>query len=141
MEKRKVTNLPKRLYDVWYEGSLVLGTSHMYNYGLAENMVREDSGSKTAVPPFIMHAPELYQNRTIGIVERVIPYVDQMQQIHIKLQQLIAKARPAGIFLDIDGIAEIDMGDGNFLSPLEIIKIYDETGNVIGSSSTAEGGL
>jgi hypothetical protein len=62
-----------------------------------------------------------------------------MQQIHIKLQQLIAKARPNGVFIDIDGLSEIPLGDGSFLTPLEVIKIYDETGNVLGASRDTAG--
>ena len=58
-----------------------------------------------------------------------------MQQIHIKLQQLIAKSRPNGIYIDVDGLEEVAMGDGTFLSPLEVIKIYNQTGNVLGTSS------
>lgn len=129
----------KKSIDVWYEGGLVLGTDQIFNYKLCENMVRPNGHLNLTMPSYSMYAPELYQNRTTSLVGRIIGYVDQMQQIHIKLQQLIAKARPNGIYIDIDGINEINMGDGNFLTPLELIKIYDETGNVLGTSLTTEG--
>ena len=132
-------DVSKKIIDVWYEGMLILGTEEIVNYKLCENMIRPEGLLNITAPNFIVYAPELYQNRTKSLVERIIPYVDQMQQIHIKLQQLIAKARPNGIYIDVDGLNEIDMGDGNFLTPLELIKIYDETGNVIGSSQTFEG--
>ena len=129
----------KKTIDVWYEGTLILGTDKIFNYKLCENMVRPEGLLNITIPNYILYAPEMYQNRTKSLVERIIPYVDQMQQIHIKLQQLIAKARPNGIYIDVDGLNEIDMGDGNFLTPLEVIKIYNETGNIIGTSVTAEG--
>ena len=129
----------KKNIDVWYEGAFVLGTDMVFNYGLAKNMVRPKGKLNMTHPSYIVYAPEMYQNRTIGLVERMITYVDQMQQTHIKLQQRIAKARPSGIYVDVDGMSEIDFGDGNFLTPMELIKIYDETGNVLGSSITAEG--
>ena len=132
-------DVAKKVIDVWFEGTLVLGTEHVFNYKMCENMVRPKGYLNRTLPPYLFYAPELYQNRTKSLVERIIPYVDQMQQIHIKLQQLIAKARPNGVIIDIDGLSEIDMGDGSFLSPLEVIKIYDETGNVISTSKDASG--
>ena len=129
----------KKPIDVWYKGSLVLGTEMLYNYGLCENMVRPKGYLNKTLPDYLMYAPELYQNRTRSLVERVIPYVDQMQQIHIKLQQLIAKARPNGVRIDVDGLSEVTLGEGNALTPLELMKIYDETGNVLSSSINAEG--
>ncbi|NRA77267.1 MAG: hypothetical protein HRU18_03580 [Pseudoalteromonas sp.] len=129
----------KKTIDVWYEGILVLGSQYIINYGLCENMIRPEGYLNRTVPSYIAYAPELYQNRTRSLVQRIIPYVDQMQQIHIKLQQLIAKARPNGIYIDVAGLNEINMGDGSFLTPIELIKIYNETGNVLGASTTEEG--
>ena len=129
----------KKDIDVWYEGTLVLGTEHMISYGLCENMIRPKGFLNRTVPNFIVYAPELYQNRTKSLVARIIPYVDQMQQIHIKLQQLIAKSRPNGVYIDVAGLEEISLGDGNTLTPLEVIRIYNQTGNVIGASTTQEG--
>lgn len=138
-ENYKGYDVVKKTIDVWYKGSLVLGTEHLYNYGLCENMVRVNGYLNKTLPNYIMYAPDLYQNRTRNIVETVIPYIDQMQQIHIKLQQLIAKARPNGVRIDVDGLSEVTLGDGNVLTPLELMKIYDETGNVLVSSINSEG--
>ena len=129
----------RKIIDVWYEGCLVLGTQHLFNYKLCENMVRPEGYLNLTSPNYIVYAPELYQGRTSSTVGRIIPYVDEMQQIHIKLQQIIAKARPNGIYIDVAGLNEITMGDGNVLTPLEAIKIYDETGNILGTSLTHEG--
>jgi len=129
----------KKTIDVWYEGALILGTDKVFNYKLCENMIRPSGFLNITAPNYIFYAPEIYQNRTKSLVERIIPYVDEMQQIHIKLQQIIAKARPNGIYIDVAGLNEINMGDGNSLTPLEAIKIYDETGNVLGTSLTQEG--
>tara|TARA_R110000851_G_scaffold157101_1_gene299908 strand:- start:114 stop:2555 length:2442 start_codon:yes stop_codon:yes gene_type:complete len=132
-------DVSKKVIDVWYEGTLVLGTEHVFNYKLCENMIRPKGYLNRTLPSYLFYAPDLYQGKTKSIIGNIIPYVDQMQQIHIKLQQLIAKARPNGVFIDVDGLSEIDMGDGSFLSPLEVLKIYDETGNVIGTSKDASG--
>lgn len=132
-------DVSKKNIDVWYEGILILGCGKLINYKKCENMIRPNGLLSITQPNYVLYSPELYQNRTKSMVERIIPYVDQMQQIHIKLQQLIAKVRPNGIFIDIDGLSEIDMGDGSFLTPLENIKMYNETGNIIGAGKTIEG--
>lgn len=132
-------DVEKKMIDVWYEGALILGTNHLFNYKLSENMVRKDGLLNITSPNYLLYAPELYQNRTRSLLERIIPYIDQMQQTHIKLQQIIAKARPNGIYIDVAGLNEIQLADGNILTPLEAIKIYDETGNVLGTSVTEEG--
>lgn len=129
----------KKVIDVWYEGSLILGTDKIFNYKLCENMIRPEGSLNITYPNYIVYAPEIYQNRTTSLVSRVIPYVDEMQQIHMKLQQIIAKARPNGIYIDVAGLNEIAMGDGSVLTPLEAIKMYDETGNILATSLTAEG--
>lgn len=132
-------DVSKKVIDVWYEGSLVLGTEYIFNYKLCENMIRPKGNINITYPNYLFYAPDLYQDRTKSLIGNIIPYIDQMQQIHIKLQQLIAKARPNGVFIDVDGLEEIPLGDGSFLSPLEVIKIYDETGNVLGTSRDAGG--
>lgn len=132
-------DVSKKVIDVWYEGTLVLGTEYIFNYKLCENMVRPKGYLNKTLPSYLFYAPDIYQGRPKSLIGNIVPYVDQMQQIHMKLQQLIAKARPNGVFIDVDGLNEVDMGDGSFLTPLELIKIYDETGNVLGTSKDASG--
>jgi len=138
-EYAKEYDAVKRNIDVWYEGILILGCGELINYKMSENMIRPEGLLNMTQPNYSLYSPELYQNRTKSTVERIIPYVDQMQQIHIKIQQMIAKVRPNGIFIDIDGLNEIDMGDGTFLTPMDNIKMYNETGNIFGSGRDAEG--
>lgn len=129
----------KKVIDVWYEGTLIMGTDKIYNYGLCKNMIRPDGYLHRTEPNYVVYAPDLYMNEALSTVEKCIPYIDLMQQVHIKMQQLIAKVRPSGIYIDVSGLNEITMGDGNVLTPLEALKIYDETGNVLGTTSTVEG--
>ena len=126
--------------DVWYEGAKVLGSDALFNYGECSNMVRPEGFIQNeAVSNYIMYAPELYQGRIQSAVERVIPDIDLLQQLKIKIQQFIAKAKPNGIRIDIDGLDEIDLGDGNTLTPLEVIRFYNDTGNLISTSRLADG--
>lgn len=127
--------------DVWYEGSMVLGSQMLFNYQECENMIRPQGYiNNNVMSNYVMYAPELYQGRIQALVERVIPTVDQLQQIKIKIQQFIAKAKPNGIWVDVDGLQELDLGGGNTFTPLELIRYYDETGNLLGTSKLMDGG-
>lgn len=132
-------DVSKKVIEVWYEGILILGTDKMVKYNLCENMVRPEGFLNITMPNYLLYSPEIYQNKTKSLVERIIPYVDQMQQIHIKLQQIIAKSRPNGVYIDIAGLNEIDLGNDNIATPLELIKIYNDLGIIVGSSKTEEG--
>lgn len=128
--------------EVWYEGSLVLGSESLFNYGECKNMVRPKGYINNKVMSnYVVYAPELYQGRIQSLVERVIPDIDQLQQLKIKIQQFIAKAKPNGVYIDIDGLEELDLGGGNTLTPLELIRFYDDTGNLIGTSRMADGSI
>lgn len=128
--------------EVWYEGALVLGSESLFNYGECKNMVRPNGYINNKVlSNYVVYAPELYQGRIQSLVERVIPDIDQLQQLKIKIQQFIAKAKPNGVYIDIDGLDEIDLGNGNTLTALELIRFYDDTGNLIGTSRMADGSI
>ena len=95
--KYKGYDVSKKVIDVWYEGILILGSDKLVEYKLCENMIRPKGYLNKTLPNYIVYSPDIYRNETKSLVETVIPYVDQMQQIHIKIQQMIAKARPNGI--------------------------------------------
>ena len=132
----------EEVIDVWYEGSMVLGTNYIFNYKECSNMIRPEGFLNTNVMSnYIMYAPEMYQGRIQSLVSRVINDVDALQQIKTKIQQFIAKARPNGIYIDIDGLQEVDLGGSDTMSPLELIRFYNDTGNLIGTSRMADGSI
>jgi hypothetical protein len=127
--------------EVWFEGAMILGMDMLFNYRECVDMIRPDGFINNKVAAnFIVYAPELYQGRIQSLVDRVKQYVDQLQQIQIKIQQFIAKAKPNGIWIDVDGLQELDLGGGNTFDPLDLVRYYDETGNLLGTSKLADGG-
>ena len=132
----------KKVYDVWYKGALIMGTDIMFNYGKCENMVRPEGILDKTMPNYVMYALDVYQGRFRSPVSGVMPYIDQMQQVHVKIQQMIAKARPAGVAVDVAGLGEVISGKGGEpMDYLELQKIYDQTGNVYYSSVDDDGGM
>ena len=137
-EKARFEKLSKRI-DVWYEGVLVLGTNYILKWDLMKNMVRPKSSMSKAVAPYIVSAPKMYRGQVDSLVKRMIPFADQIQLIHLKLQQVTAKMIPDGVYMDIDGLSSINLGNGAMYTPQEALNLYFQTGSVIGRSFTEEG--
>lgn len=115
---------------VVYKFSLILQTEYMFDYGLETNMIKPNWDLSEVELPITVYMPNAYQMNNKPLIETMIPTIDQMQIIRYKLQILLAKARPAGIAIAIDGLEDIDLGNGNILTPLELQDVYDQTGNI-----------
>lgn len=137
-EQARFEKLSKRI-DVWYEGVLVLGTNKLLKWEVMKNMVRPKSSIQKVYAPFIVSAPKMYRGQIDSLVKRMVPFADQIQLLHLKLQQVAAKMIPDGVFIDIDGLSSINLGNGNSYSPQEALNLYFQTGSVIGRSYTEEG--
>lgn len=125
--------------DVWFEGVLVLGTNYLLRWDVMKNMVRPKSAISKVYPPYVMCAPRMYRGRIDSLVKRMIPIADQIQLTHLKIQQVVAGMKPDGVFLDVDGLNSINLGNGNTYSPEEALNLYFQTGSVIGRSFTEDG--
>lgn len=137
-EQARFEKLSKRI-DVWYEGVLVLGTNKILKWEVMKNMVRPKSSLEKVYAPFIVSAPKMYRGQIDSLVKRMIPFADQIQLLHLKLQQVASKMIPDGVFIDIDGLSSVNLGNGNSYSPQEALNLYFQTGSVIGRSYTEEG--
>ena len=129
----------EKTIDVWYEGIMVMGTNILLKWELAENMVRPKSASQHAIPNYVACAPRMYKGIIESLVRRMIPFADLIQITHLKLQQVINRVVPDGVFIDADGLSEIDLGTGNAYSPEDALRLYFQTGSVIGRSFTGDG--
>ena len=106
---------------------------------MAENMVRPKSSSQYALSNYVAVAPRMYKGIIESLVRRMIPFADLIQITHLKLQQVIAKVVPDGVFIDADGLNEVDLGTGNAYNPEDALRLYFQTGSVVGRSYTQDG--
>ena len=125
--------------EVIYEGAYVLGTDILLKWEKAKNMVRPNSNTNKVLMNYIVSAPKMYKGRIESLVSRVTTYADLIQLSHLKLQQVIQRMTPSGVYLDADGLAEIDLGNGTSYNPQEALNMYFQTGSVIGRSMTIDG--
>ena len=129
----------EKTIDVWYEGVMVMGTNIVLKWQLSQNMVRPKSASQHAMPNYVAVAPRMYKGVIESLVRRMIPFADLIQVTHLKLQQVIARTVPDGVFIDADGLNEVDLGTGNAYNPEDALRLYFQTGSVIGRSYTQDG--
>jgi hypothetical protein len=138
MEEGRFEKVSKTI-DVWYDGIMVMGTDILLKWELASNMVRPQSSSQHALPNYVAVAPRMYKGVIESLVRRMIPFADLIQITHLKLQQVIARTVPDGVFIDADGLNEVDLGTGAAYNPEDALRLYFQTGSVIGRSYTQDG--
>jgi hypothetical protein len=138
MEEGRFEKIEKTI-DVWYDGVMVMGTNFLLKWEMSENMVRPKSASQHAIPNYVACAPRMYKGAIESLVRRMIPFADLIQLTHLKLQQVIARTVPDGVFIDADGLNEVDLGTGAAYNPEDALRLYFQTGSVIGRSYTQDG--
>ena len=129
----------QRSVECIFEGAMILGTDKLIKWEKAENMMRSKSDFNKVKMNYSLVAPRMYEGRIESLVSRITGFADMIQLTHLKLQQVMSRMVPDGVYLDADGLAEIDLGNGTNYNPQEALNMYFQTGSVIGRSLTADG--
>ena len=130
-----------RVLEVLYEGAIILGTDKVLKWELAKNMVRPKSDYTKVKMNYSIVAPRMYKGKIESLVGRITGFADMIQITHLKLQQVLSRMVPDGVYLDADGLAEIDLGNGTNYNPQEALNMFFQTGSVIGRSMTSDGDM
>ena len=130
-----------RTIEVLYKGVKILGTDLLLQWEMCPNMTRPFADTTKVEMNYAICAPRMYKGRIDSTVNRITGFADMIQITHLKLQQVIARMVPDGVFLDMDGLAEVDLGNGTNYNPAEALNMYFQTGSVVGRSLTQDGEL
>jgi len=130
-----------RAIEVLYSGAKILGHNKMLKWELAENMTRPYSDQTRVEMNYSISAPRMYKGRIDSLVSKCIGFADMIQITHLKIQQVLSKIVPDGVFIDVDGLAEVDLGNGTAYNPQEALNMYFQTGSIVGRSLTQDGDL
>ena len=128
-----------RSIEVLYDGALILGTNKLLRWEMASNMMRPKSDYTKVKMNYAIVAPRMYNGKIESLVGRITGFADMIQLTHLKLQQVMSRMTPDGVYLDADGLAEIDLGNGTNYNPQEALNMFFQTGSIIGRSFTSEG--
>lgn len=130
-----------RSIEVLYSGAKVLGTDTMLKWELAQNMSRPYADTTKVEMNYSICAPRMYKGRIESLVSKCVGFADMIQLTHLKLQQVLSRMVPDGVYLDMDGLAEVDLGNGTNYNPAEALNMYFQTGSIVGRSLTQDGEL
>ena len=130
-----------RSIEVLYEGVYVLGSNKLLKWEMASNMMRPKSNFTKVKMNYAIVAPRMYDGKIESLVKRITGFADMIQLTHLKLQQVMSRLIPDGVYLDADGLAEIDLGNGTNYNPQEALNMFFQTGSVIGRSFTQDGDI
>jgi hypothetical protein len=131
----------QRTIEVLYEGALVLGTNKLLKWEISKNMLRPKSDFNKVKMNYSIVAPRMYKGKIESLVRRITGFADMIQLTHLKLQQVLSRMVPDGVYLDADGLAEVDLGNGTNYNPQEALNMFFQTGSVIGRSYTGDGDI
>ena len=129
----------ERSVECIFEGAVILGTDKLLKWNKSSNMMRSKSNFNKVKMNYSIVAPRMYQGRIESLVSRITGFADMVQLTHLKLQQVMSRMVPDGVYLDADGLAEIDLGNGTNYNPQEALNMFFQTGSVIGRSFTQDG--
>ena len=128
-----------RSIECLYDGAMILGTDRLLKWEMSKNMMRPKSDFTKVKMNYSIVAPRIYDGRIDSLVKRITGFADMIQLTHLKLQQVMSRMTPDGVYLDADGLAEIDLGNGTNYNPQEALNMFFQTGSVIGRSFTQDG--
>jgi len=121
-----------KIEEVWFEGVMILGTNILLDWKVCENMIRNKSNTRKAIPNYHCVAPKMYKGIIDSTVNRIIPFADDIQMSWMKLQQIKQRIVPDGQYIDVEGIAGINLGNGQEYGIEDALNMYFQTGSVIG---------
>ena len=130
-----------RKIECLYDGAIVLGTKKLLKWEMSKNMMRPKSDYTKVKMNYAICAPRMYEGRIESLVSRITGFADMIQLTHLKLQQVMSRMVPDGVYLDADGLAEVDLGNGTNYNPQEALNMFFQTGSIIGRSLTSEGDM
>jgi len=129
----------QRSVECLFEGVKVVGTEKMLRWRKADNMMRTKSDFNKVKMNYSIVAPKMYNGKIESLVSRITSFADMIQLTHLKLQQVLSRMVPDGVYLDIDGLAEVDLGNGTNYNAQEALNMFFQTGSVVGRSFTQDG--
>ena len=130
-----------RTIEVLYTGAKIVGHDMMLEWKMSENMTRPFADTTKVVMNYAICAPRMYKGNIESIVSRITGFADMIQLTHLKLQQVLSRMVPDGVFVDVDGLAEVDLGNGTNYNAAEALNMYFQTGSIVGRSMSQDGGM
>lgn len=125
--------------EVLFEGVMVLGTNILLKWELSKSMTRPKSNSRKVCEQYNIIAPNFQDGIISSLVSRMMPIEDKINITELKAEQIIQGITPDGIAIDVDALAEVDLGDGKKQTVQQSLNMYLQKGSYLYRSSTIGG--
>jgi hypothetical protein len=124
-----------------YEGVYCPVNQKMIHWGIKKNMIRPQDPKEIGNAEFSysLYMYDPYDMRNVAVPEKIEEPIEQMILARLKIQQMVAKMVPAGASIDVDALQELDLGLGDSVKPLDVQKIWEQTGKLYYRGRDAEG--
>jgi hypothetical protein len=117
--------------QVVYKGKWIVDTEYIFDWGMANDMKRQKSTFKKTSLSFHVVAPDFYEMSCLGVMERMVPFIDSYCQTYYKIQNFKNRWIPYIISIDIAALENIPLGKGGSkLTPMQVLNMLFQT-NVI----------
>lgn len=117
-----------------YRGVWAVKSNQMIYWGLPDLVIKPFMDISQSMFSYSIQVPNNDGDYVPSLFERGLSPLRKWTLADLKVKQILAALAPPGISIDIETIRDIDLGNGKTISPLEVIKIRNQTGNVIWSS-------
>jgi hypothetical protein len=125
--------------EVLFEGAMVLGTNILLKWELAKSMSRPKSNTKKVCEQYNIISPNLQDGIISSLVSRMMPIEDKINITELKAEQIIQGITPDGIAIDLDALAEVELGDGKIQTVQQTLDMYLQKGSYLFRSSLLGG--
>lgn len=108
----------------WYQGMWIVNTKYVFSYGIAKNMLKDETTLGKAIGPYCIYRIKK------SPVEIIVPILNNIQINWLQYQHHAAKSRPSGMDIEFTALQDISLGGagGKRLDPKEVLEIYFDTG-------------
>lgn len=130
--------IESKRYNI-YHGVYVTDTDIMLKWEISPNQIRPYQNSVDVFFSYSVICPNATGGLVPSMIEKAISPIRQMILIRLKMQQLISTMRPDGYMIDISGLRDVDLGLGNSVEPLQLMRVWDQTGRVYWDSTGDDG--
>ena len=124
-----------------YGGTYIMGCDMLFDYGMKSNVPKNLHDISKARMSYSCISTNIRRMIPKSLIDGCVGFADMLQITHLKLQQALAKAKPDGLIIDIEGLENVQLGKGGELQPLELHDIYEQTGVFYYRSKNPEGGF
>jgi len=124
-----------------YGGSFIMGCDMLFDYGMKSNVPKNIHDISKARMSYSSISTNIRRMIPKSLIDGCVGFADMLQITHLKLQQALAKAKPDGLIIDVEGLENVQLGKGGELQPLELHDIYEQTGVFYYRSKNPEGGF